>query len=145
MATASPAAALCSGATVQQEFREADIVVHVLVVAEVSAWDDDPSAAFIARWGDGGPSVLYGLRVMETFKGVPGPRVNLFQERNSGAFYLRPDTEYLLFLNYIRPSPSRPSAARGAMYVRYACGQSKRWDEVRAGDLNTVRRLSDRD
>lgn len=140
----SPAQALCSGASVAQEFREADVVVRVRMVSELNTWTDEPSAAYQARWETGGPVVLYGLRVQEIFKGVPGPRIRFFQERNSGAFYLDVDKDYLLFLNYHRPSPHRPDEARGGMYVRYACGQSKPWEEVRPADLEAVRALSSR-
>lgn len=140
----SPAQALCSGASVAQEFREADVVVRVRMVSEINAWTDEPSVAYLARWGTGGPVVLYGLRVQEVFKGAPGPRIRLFEERNSGAFYLDVDRDYLLFLNYHRPSPDRPDEARGGMYVRYACGQSKPWDEVRPADLAAVRAQSAR-
>ena len=142
--SASPAYAVCSGASVQQEFREADVVVRARLVSEINAWDDRPSASFRARWGDGGPVVLYRLRVGAVWKGAPGPRISFFQERNSGAFYLDIDKDYLLFLNYIRPYPGRPAAARSAMYVRHACGQSRPWDRVRPGDFATLRRLARR-
>jgi hypothetical protein len=139
---AAPAHALCSGATVQQEFREADVVVRARLVSELNAWNDEPSASYRARWGDSGSVVLYGLRVAEVFKGAPASRISLFEERNSGAFYLDADKDYLLFLNYIRPYPGRPTAAPGAVDVRYACGQSKPWNEVRPGDLATLRRIA---
>ena len=140
----SPAQALCSGASVAREFREADVVVRVRMVSELNTWTDEPSATYEARWGTGAPVILYGLRVEEVFKGAPGPRIRFFEERNSGAFYLDPDKDYLLFLNYYRPSPDRPLEARGAMYVRYTCGQSKPWNAVRAADLAEVRALSGR-
>lgn len=140
----TPSHAVCSGATFQQEFREADVVVRSRKVSEINAWDDEPGRAFKSRWGEGGPVVLYRLNVMETFKGSPGPRIHFFQERNSGAYYLDADQDYLLFLNYIRPSPGRPTAARGAMYVRYACGQSMPWTKVTARNLSTLRRLTAR-
>ncbi|HEY0112821.1 MAG TPA: hypothetical protein VGB59_06670 [Allosphingosinicella sp.] len=139
---APPAHALCSGETLQDEFREADLVVRAKLVSEINAADDAPSAAFRAQWGNGAPVVLYGLRVLDVFKGRPGPRINFFEERNSGAFYLDMDGDYLLFLHYIRPYPGRPRAARGAMYVRYACGQSKSWHDVKSRELATLRRLS---
>lgn len=139
---ASPAQAVCSGETLQQEFRQADVVVRARMVSEVNTWNDEPSTSFRARWGDGGPVVLYNLRALEIFKGAPGSRISFFQERNSGAFYLDPDKDYLLFLNYIPPYAGRPTAARGAMHVRYACGQSKLWSEVQMRDLVALRRLS---
>jgi hypothetical protein len=140
----SPARALCSGASVAQEFREADVVVNARMVSQTNSWTDEPSAAYLARWGTGGPVLLYGLRVQEVFKGTPGPRIRFFEEQNSGAFYLDVDKDYLLFLNYYRPSPDRPTEARGSMYVRYACGQSKLLSQVRPGDLAEIRALSAR-
>lgn len=140
----SPARAVCGGESMDREFREADVIVRARLVSEVNAWDDAPSAAFRARWGDGSRVVLYGLRVREVFKGAPGPRIAFFEERNSGAFYLDMDKDYLLFLYFIRPYPGRPSAARGAMRMKYACGQSKLWEEVKPRDLARLRALSAR-
>ena len=140
----SPAFALCSGAGAVQEFREADVVVRANLVSEETAWDDEPDTEFRTRWGGGGPVVLYRLRIVEIFKGAPGPRIRFFQERNSGAFYLEPEKDYLLYLNYIPPSRGRPAAARGAMYVRYSCGGSKAWSEISPVDLAVLRRLSAR-
>ena len=144
MLVAEPASALCSGATVQQEFREADVVVRASLVSELNVWDDEPSASFRAQWGDSANVVLYRLKVLETFKGKPGSRIRFFEERNSGAFYLDVDKEYLLFLNFIRPYKGRPAAADGAVEVRYACGQSKPWREVQPATLKTLRGLSAR-
>ena len=139
---ATPTYALCSGASLQQEFREADVVVRARLMAETNVWDDEPSAAFRAKWGEYSPVRLSRLRTLEVFKGRPGPAINLFQEVTSGRFEVDPDRDYLLFLNYIRPFSARPLAARGAMYVRYACGQSKPMSEVRSRDLAALRRLS---
>jgi hypothetical protein len=86
--------------------------------------------------------VLYGLRVIEAFKGAPAPRIDFFQERNSGAFYLEVDKDYLLFLHRIRPSQDGPEAARGALRIKYACGQSRSWEKVRASELAVLRNLS---
>ena len=125
----------------RQEFREADVVIRATLVSELNVWDDEPSASFRAQWGDGGIVVLYRLKVLEIFKGKPGSRIRFFEERNSGAFYLDADKEYLLFLNYIRPSNGRPAAAEGAVEVRYACGQSKPWREVQPATLKALRSL----
>lgn len=141
---ASPARAVCSGASLEQEYREADLVVRARLVAESSVWDDEPSAASRAQWGDYYPVRLYRLRVLERFKGSPGPRIILFQEVTSGRFDIDRDKDYLLFLNYSRPSRGRPSAARGATYVRHACGQSKPASEVPARDLAGLRAMSSR-
>ena len=142
VASASPAAALCSGETVAREYRDSDLVLRARLVSELRTWDDSPSAAYQAQWGPGGVVSLYGLRVLEIFKGGPGPRVALFTEHNSGAFYVDADKDYLLFLRYIRPYPGRPAAARGATYVKYACGQSKPWSQVQTRDLAQLRRLA---
>jgi hypothetical protein len=139
-----PAAAdaLCSGAGVDREYREADVVVRALVVAETRVADDEPSPAWRARWGDYSPVMLHRLRVLEIFKGRPGPAVTLFQEGTSGRFDVDMGSEYLIFLNYDRPLRRRGSAARGAMYVRYACGQSKLWSSVDRRDLARIRTLA---
>jgi hypothetical protein len=141
---AAGVAALCSGASVDREYREADVVVRAWVVAETLIADDEPSPAWRARWGDYSPVMLNRLRVLDVFKGRPGPAITLFQEVTSGRFPVDMGTDYLIFLNYDRPSPHRGSAARGAMYVRYACGQSKPWSEVNPRDLARVRFLSRR-
>jgi hypothetical protein len=142
LAIPSPVAALCSGATVEREFREADLVIRARLVSETATWDDAPSAAYQKKWGLGDLVSLYGLKVVEVFKGAPGARVEMFMEHNSGAFYVDMDKDYLLFLRYIRPYPGRPAAARGATDMKYACGQSKPWSEVRARDLARLRGLA---
>lgn len=106
--------------------------------------DDEMSPAYLARWGNYTTVILYRLRVVETFKGLPGPTINFFEEVSSGAFYVDIGEEYLLFFNYHRPYPGRGSAARGTVRVRYACGQSKAWGKVKPVDLNRVRLLSAR-
>jgi hypothetical protein len=136
---ASPAAALCSGASLEQEYREADLVVRALVVAETRVSDDEPSAEYKARWGDYSPVLLNRLRVLEVFKGRPGPSIKFFQEVSSGRFDLDLGREYLLFLNYHRPPPG--AEARGAVYVRYSCGQSKSLSEVEPGTPLRLRAL----
>ncbi|HEX4736335.1 MAG TPA: hypothetical protein VH331_02115 [Allosphingosinicella sp.] len=139
----TPADALCSGETVQREFAEADLVIRARLASQISAWDDYPSRSFQRKWGPPSSAAsLYGWRVLDVFKGRPGRRVNLFQYHDSGEFPVEIDKDYLLFLLYIPPRRDRPTAARGATYVRYACGQSKRWDEVRPEVLVQVRRLA---
>lgn len=130
VAITSPAAAICTGASVDREYRTADVVVRAAVTAETRVTDDEPSPEYRARWGEYSPVMLHRLRVVEVFKGRPGPTINLFQEVNSGRFDVDMGTEYLLFLSYYTPSTRRPTAARGAMYVRFACGQSKPWRDV---------------
>jgi len=139
MLGATPAGALCSGASVEQEYREADLVVRALVVAEMRVTDDELSAQFRARWGDYSPMLVNRLRVRDVFKGRPGPSIKFFQEVTSGRFDVDLGSEYLLFFNYHRPRPGRGAEARGAVYVRYACGQSKLWSEVEPGVLSWLR------
>jgi hypothetical protein len=144
LAAAAPAGAVCSGSTVDREYREADVVVRARLVAEMRVTDDEPSPAWRARWGSYSPVMLHRLRVVQRFKGRPDPEIGLFQEVTSGRFEVDVGRDYLLFLTYHPPSPARPSAARGAMYVRFACGQSKPWDDVAPRDLGRVRALSGR-
>jgi hypothetical protein len=139
---AAPAAAGCSGAGLEREYRAADVVARVRVMAETRVMDAEPSAATIRQWGDYFPVALYRLRVVEVFKGRPGPQISFFQEISSGRFDVDLDRDYLIFFTYYRPSPSRPAAARGAMYVRYACGESKPWRQVDAATLTRLRALS---
>lgn len=139
MLGAAPAGALCSGASLEQEYRSADLVVRALVVAETRVTDDEPSADYRARWGDHSPVLLNRLRVLETFKGRPGPSIKFLQEVTSGRFGVDLGREYLIFFNYIRPRPGRGIEARGAVYVRHACGQSKPWSEMAPGVLARLR------
>jgi hypothetical protein len=141
---AAPVLALCGGGTVAQEFREASVVVRARLVAETSAWDDEPSREFTARWGDEGLVSLYRLKVLQAFKGAPPPRVNIYMPHDSAAFYIDPDKDYLLFLNAIPPFRGRPGAAAGAYTVKYACGQSKPWAQVTPSALDQLRRISGR-
>jgi len=86
--------------------------------------------------------MVHRFRVSEVFKGRPGPTINLFQEVTSGRFEVDANGDYLVFLNYIRPYRGRGSAVRGAMYVRYACGQSRVWQEVTRQTISRLRALS---
>ncbi len=138
----TPATALCSGASVQQEYREADLVIRAHLVSQFDTWNDEPDARYMKRWGGNSVVTKYGLRPSEIFKGRPGKTVFFFEEHDSGAFYLDVDKDYLLFLNFYKPSRSRADAARGSVYVRYACGQSKPWHEVKTADLSMLRRIA---
>jgi hypothetical protein len=138
----APATALCSGAPLQQEYREADLVIRARLVSQVDTWNDKPDAGYIKQWGTNGLVTRYGLRPLEVFKGRPRRTVFFFEEHDSGAFYVDLDKDYLLFLNYYKPSRDRPEAARGAVYVRYACGQSKPWSEIRPIDLAALKRIA---
>lgn len=142
--SAAPASATCSGASLEREYREADVVARVHVAAETRVAEEDPSPAFIARWGEYTPIILHGLRVLEVFKGRPGPSIEMFQEIASGRIEVDLGQDYLLFLTYYPPRPDMGSAVRGTMYVRYTCGQSKLWSEVAPADLARLRTLSRR-
>jgi hypothetical protein len=135
-----PATALCSGGTVAEEFARATVVVRARLVSELRTSDDEPSEAYRRQWGDEGTVVtLYGLRVADIFKGQPKPRISIFMEHSSGAFYVDHDKDYLLFLE---PSVASPEAANGTFTVRYSCGQSKPWSEVAPQDLAELHKLS---
>lgn len=136
--------AACSGASLDREYREADLVVRARVVAETRHADDEMTPVARARWGGYSPVVLNRLRVLETFKGRPGPTLNLFQQVTSGRFDVEMGHDYLLFFNYTRPWPEMGSAARGTVHVRHACGQSRLWSEVTAGRLARLRTLAAR-
>jgi hypothetical protein len=139
---ASPAWAGCSGAGIDQEYREADVVVQARAIAGRRIdGGDEPSPAWLARWGEYTPVILHRLRVSEVFKGRPGPSIILFQEVASGRFEVDVGQIYLVFLNYIRPQPGRGSAAQGAMYVRYACGESRPWQQVAPRSIAQLRAL----
>jgi hypothetical protein len=138
----TPAFALCSTAELEQDFREADVIVRARSVAETRVADDELSPSFRARWGDYSPVVLYRLRVVEVFKGRPGPTINFFQQVDSGRFDVDLGKEYLIFLRYYRPYPGSGSIIRGAMYVKHTCGQTQAWAEVSRGELAAVRELS---
>ncbi len=140
----SGAHALCSGGTVAQEYRDASIVVRARLVSQIDAWDDEPSLSFKSRWGDGDLVSLYGLKVLQVFKGAPERRVNVFMPHDSGAFYIDPDKDYLLFLNRIHPEKGTPAAAARAFTVDYACGQSKPWAEVDRTAMQQLRQMPNR-
>lgn len=138
----SPALALCSQATLNEDYRQADIVVRAIVTAETLVADEEPDSSYLSRWGSFSPVSLHRLRVIDVFKGRPGPTINLFQEVNSGRFAVGLDEEVLLFLSYHRPDAARPSEARGAMFVRHTCGQSKAWNTVTAAEIARLRALN---
>jgi len=137
--TSGRAAALCTGATLKRDFHDADLVIRARVVAETRVVDDEPSPAHTRRWGEYSPVVLNRLRVLDIFKGKPGPTVAYFQEIDSGRFDLDIGQEYLLFLTYHRPYRGSGSIVRGATFVKHACGQSKLWREVGPQEIGFLR------
>lgn len=138
---ASPAYAVCTTASLNQDYRQADLVVHAVVTAETRVADDEPNAAFKARWGSYSPVTLHKLRIVETFKGDPGPSVNLFETVDSGRFGVDLGEEYLLFFSYYPSTKAMPSVARGATFIRHTCGQSKRWKTVASSEVMQLRAL----
>jgi len=74
--------------TLEQEFRDAGLVVRGEVLSNRDIDDPDTGA-------------LYQIRIDQSSKGKP-PRVLIYySERDSGGFYLDTGTQYLLFLNPI--------------------------------------------
>ena len=141
---AAPAQAFCSykgqmyaETTLAQEFADSPLVVRATVISADQHWSDEDDS-----W------TIYHLKVSSAFKGGLRPRVDLFTFRNSGGFYLdkgaTPDLggEYLLFLDPGHDRADFPKAARGAMWVNYACGQSKAWEEVTPAERQQLTALS---
>lgn len=133
--------------TVRQEFADSRWVVRARVVAarngEAAAGGEEAGE----RW------TLYRLRVLRAYKGRVPRSITFFTTRDSGGFYMdRPwvrlpaghdiGGDYLLFLNPIPFYRGRPAAARGATFVNYNCGQSRRWSEVPAADRRLLETLS---
>ena len=138
---AQPGHAVCTTANLDEDYGQADVVVRASVVAETYVIDDEVGAAYRSKWGDYSPVTLDRLRVVEVFKGRPGPAINLFEEVSSGRYGVEFGKEYLLFLTYYRPFSGRGSAARGAMYVNHTCGQTKPWIKVKSAELARLRSL----
>jgi|GEM_PF-5440024 hypothetical protein len=141
-ALAEPAHAVCTTATLADDYQQADLVVRAIVTAETRAADDEPSIAFRKRWGDYSPVTLHRLRVVEAFKGKPGPTISLFETVDSGRFGAELGDEYLIFLSYYPPAKFRPATARGATFVRHTCGQSKNWKKVSSSEIARLRALN---
>jgi hypothetical protein len=149
----TPASALCiydgvdnAKTTIQQELADSKWVVRARVL---SAVDGE-----IRRGGDAGLTyTLYWLRVIHAYKGHPPARLTFFTTRDSGGFYLDRawvplpaghdvGTDYLLFLNPLAPFRGQPVASKGAVFVNYSCGQSKRWSTVPASSKRLLLKLS---
>ena len=137
----SPAYALCTKATIEQDYRQADIVVRAVTTAETTAADDEPSAEFKNIWGEYSPVRLNKLRVVEIFKGKPGQSVNLFQTLDSGRFDVQLGKDYLFFISYYPITNTTPSVAQGATFIRHTCGQSKLWKAVSSSELILLKAL----
>lgn len=143
----APAHALCNyhgvdnaETSVGQELRDAQWVVRARVVSADYHWSDEDES-----W------TLYRLKVVQRFKGSLPQRFTFFTERNSGGFYVdgegaAPDLDgdYLLFLTPRAWPRTDPSAAKGALWVNYNCGQSKAWSRVTQKEVAQLRALSAR-
>ena len=127
--------------TIRQEYADAQWVVRTRVISATDGEDE------------GEPWTLYRLQVLHVYKGQPPQRISFFTMRNSGGFYMdRPwvplplghdiGGEYLLFLNPIPPHRGRPTAARGAAFVNYNCGQSQVWGAVPVASRRLLMALS---
>lgn len=142
LAAATPASALCSyngvnyaKTTIRQEAQDSKWVVEAELVSAEGHWSDEDES-----W------TLYHVKILRSFKGQAPPRLDVFTYRNSGGFYLDKGTspdlgaKYLLFLS--PPTQTLPRAARAALLVNYACGQSRPWAELSRVQLNELRALS---
>lgn len=140
----TPAKALCiyngvenARTTVAQEFKDARWVVRAHVISADYHWSDEGDA-----W------TTYRLKVVETYKGHLPARFTFFTSRDSGGFYMDKtgadpdfDQDYLLFLVPYPYNRANPHVAKGALWVNYACGQSKGWSQVTAADKTELMRL----
>ena len=151
---ASPASALCSyngvenaRTTVAQEFADARWVVRARVISATDGTIEQ------GKSDEGMTYTRYRLEVVRAFKGLPPHHFGFFTERNSGGFYMDRDSvplprghdlggEYLLFLNPIPAFTGRPTAAAGAAFVNYSCGQSGVWSSVSRPSRQLLNRLS---
>ena len=148
VAYASNAHALCiyrgklyAKTTLEQEFHDAKVVVRAVAISSKDLYPSDDS-------DDSDPSVLYRVRVEQSFKGKPPEILVDYAERNSGGFDLDVGTEYLLFLNPITPDAAREfpawkKNAPDALMVNYNCGQSRPWAKVSAEDRGRLSKLSE--
>jgi hypothetical protein len=71
---AAPAAAGCSGAGLEREYRAVDVVARVRVMAETRVMDAEPSAATIRQWGDYFRSHFIGCESSRSSRGGPARR-----------------------------------------------------------------------
>lgn len=142
LASATPAAALCSGDTFDREYAGADLVVRARLVSERLIHHDEPiPAALRRRFGADFPVMIYGLGVRGIYKGHAARTETLFQVWHSGRFPMDQGADYLLFLTRHPEGADMPDASQGAYYVRHACGQSKAWQELDQGTRSLLSRL----
>ena len=136
---AAPAAALCSGDTFEREWADAELVVRARLLDEQLIFRDGPlPASFREYWGEDLPVMLYRLELDGIYKGQARSTELLFQVWYSGRFVMDQGKDYLLFLNRYPARDGQPTAERGTVYVRNACGQSKPWAELPDDVLNRL-------
>lgn len=142
---AGPAHALClyhgidnPRTTIAQEFHDARWVVRARVQSGDYHW-----------LNEGDSWTLYRLTTIRSFKGRAPARFALFTYRDSGGFFMDAkgatpdfDQDYLLFLNPAGHRRGIPPAARGALWVNYACGQSKPWSALSRADARRLQAMS---
>ncbi len=124
--------------TIEQEFRDAPVVLRARVVEADYHWSDlDESWA------------RYRLEIIERFKGPALDRPLLFTFRNSGGFYLDADgggpdldRDYLLFLDTPPVDWRDASVAKGAWLINYSCGVSGLWSGVSDAQRSRLRQLA---
>jgi hypothetical protein len=118
--------------TIEQEFKDASLVIRAKVVSSrvISIADHEEDTG-----------VLYQVKIDQLIKGRASGSIAYYSRRDSGGFYLDADVEYLLFLQPISVTEwahDRP----GAMVVNYSCGQSRPWSQVSRPDRDRLRLLT---
>jgi len=122
--------------TIEQEFRDASIVIKGTVLSEKEI------VLTAAGEKDSEPGVVYRIRVDHVFKGMPANVIENFSEHNSGGFYLDIGGQYLLFLNPMADSDQAKGVASSALRVNYNCGQSQPWNGLKPVADELLSRLS---
>ncbi len=157
LATAMPAQALCMyyGKTFQKS-DDKDSAGRLNAKTTVAGEFKD---AMTALWGrvvssrevpvrkskpDAQAGVVYRIRVDKVFKGDAVREASYYTERNSGAFYLDQGEDYLLFLNPPMHDDPALGVAPGVLIVNYACGKSKRWNQLSMADKRALDALAAR-
>lgn len=126
--------------TIRSEFSESKLVVRVRVQSAHNYWNQK-----ILSDSDDQSWTLYKLKTLKSFKGTPPHYLMFFTWRDSGGFYMdrfchthKPCGDYLLFLNPISSDSTLPKTSRGAYFVNYSCGQSKKWEAVTKDDVKEL-------
>ena len=123
---------LYSKTTIEQEFKDASLVIRAKVVSSliINIGDHEKDTGLVDR-----------IKIHRLIKGRVSETITYYSRRDSGGFYLDPGVEYLLFLQPISAtewSHDKP----GAMVVNYSCGQSRPWIEVSGPERDRLRLLA---